>query len=102
MAEPGTIRHPSPMSWGWALALSVLVLGFAGAAEAQGGGGRAAGGARGTGPRIITLDEIVIEGQVQRPNAFYILNRSSLGYEVLDLRTRFDREIIRSVTEEPF
>jgi hypothetical protein len=91
-------------TWGWALALSLAVFGVTGAAEAQGGGGggRAAGGGRGSGPRIITLDEIVIEGQVQRPNAFYILNRSSLGYEVLDLRTRFDREIIRSVTEEPF
>ena len=70
-------------------------------AQAAGrGGGRAAG--RTAGPRVITLDEIVIEGQVQRPNAFYILNRSSLGYEVLDLRTSFTREIIRSVSDEPF
>lgn len=58
------------------------------------GGGRA--------PRIITLDEFRIEGRVQRPNAFYILNRSSIGYEVLDLRTTFTREIIRSVQGEPF
>ena len=79
----------------------LVLLSGAGVAEAQGGGGRAAGG-RSSGPRIITLDEIVIEGQVQRPNAFYILNRSSLGYEVLDLRTSFTREIIRSVTDEPF
>ena len=53
-------------------------------------------------PRIITLDEFRIEGRVQRPNAFYILNRSSIGYEVLDLRTTFTREIIRSVQGEPF
>ena len=53
-------------------------------------------------PRVIQLDEIVIEGQVQRPNAFYILNRSSLSYEVLDLRTSFTREIVRSVGGEPF
>jgi len=54
------------------------------------------------GPRVIQLDEIRIEGRVQKPNAFYILNRSNLGYEVLDLRTSFVREVIRSVQHEPF
>jgi hypothetical protein len=53
-------------------------------------------------PRVIQLDEIRIEGRVQKPNAFYILNRSNLGYEVLDLRTSFVREVIRSVQREPF
>lgn len=56
---------------------------------------------RGT-PRVIQLDEIRIEGRVQKPNAFYILNRSNLGYEVLDLRTSFVREVIRSVQHDPF
>lgn len=58
--------------------------------------------ARGRQPRVIQLDEIRIEGRVQKPNAFYILNRSNLGYEVLDLRTSFLREVIRSVSDEPF
>jgi hypothetical protein len=53
-------------------------------------------------PRVIQLEEITIEGRVQKPNAFYILNRSNLGYEVLDLRTSFVREVIRSVQREPF
>ena len=53
-------------------------------------------------PRVIQLEEIVIEGRVQKPNAFYILNRSNLGYEVLELRTSFLREVVRSVPEEPF
>jgi hypothetical protein len=53
-------------------------------------------------PRVIQLDEIRIEGRVQKPNAFYILNRSNLGYEVLDLRTSFVREVIRTVQREPF
>lgn len=57
---------------------------------------------RGRQPRVIQLDEIRIEGRVQKPNAFYILNRSNLGYEVLDLRTSFVREVIRSVQDEPF
>lgn len=53
-------------------------------------------------PRVIQLEEIRIEGRVQKPNAFYILNRSNLGYEVLDLRTSFVREVIRSVRRAPF
>ncbi|MEC7521504.1 MAG: hypothetical protein VYE22_16615 [Myxococcota bacterium] len=57
---------------------------------------------RGRQPQVIQLDEIRIEGRVQKPNAFYILNRSNLGYEVLDLRTSFVREVIRSVQDEPF
>ena len=57
---------------------------------------------RGRQPRVIQLDEIRIEGRVQKPNAFYILNRSNLGYEVLDLRTSFVRDIVESVQHEPF
>lgn len=53
-------------------------------------------------PRVIQLEEIRIEGRVQKPNAFYILNRSNLGYEVLDLRTSFVREVVRSVQDQPF
>jgi hypothetical protein len=53
-------------------------------------------------PRIIQLEEIVIEGRVQKPNAFYILNRSNLGYEVLELRTSFLRKVVGSVQKEPF
>lgn len=79
-----------------ALALTLLSFALPGLsqdAEAQNNGRR---------PRVIQLDEIRIEGRVQKPNAFYILNRSNLGYEVLDLRTSFVREIVRSVRREPF
>ena len=53
-------------------------------------------------PKVIELEDIVIEGRVQKPNAFYILNRSNLGYEVMDLRTTFIPEIVESVKREPF
>jgi hypothetical protein len=53
-------------------------------------------------PKVIQLEEIKIEGRVQKPNAFYILNRSNLGYEVLDLRTTFVRDIVRSVQSDAF
>ena len=54
------------------------------------------------GPKVIQLEEIRIEGRVQKPNAFYILNRSSLGYEIVDLRTSFLKEVVRSVKKKPF
>jgi hypothetical protein len=53
-------------------------------------------------PKVIQLEEIKIEGRVQKPNAFYILNRSNLGYEVLDLRTSFVRDVVRSVQSDAF
>lgn len=63
---------------------------------------QARGRAGGRQPRVIQLEEIRIEGRVQKPNAFYILNRSNIGYEVLDLRTSFTREVVRSVQNDPF
>lgn len=53
-------------------------------------------------PKVIQLEEIKIEGRVQKPNAFYILNRSNIGYEVMDLRAHFIRKVIESVRREPF
>lgn len=63
-------------------------------AQAQAKGKRA--------PKVIQLEEIKIEGRVQKPNAFYILNRSNLGYEVFDLRTSFVRDVVRSVQSDAF
>lgn len=53
-------------------------------------------------PKVIQLEEIQIEGRVQKPNAFYILNRSNLGYEVMELRTSFVQEVVRAVRQKPF
>jgi hypothetical protein len=53
-------------------------------------------------PKVIELEEIKIEGRVQKPNAFYILNRSSIGYEVMELRTSFVQEVVRAVRKDPF
>ena len=78
-------------------ALVALVLASSSSAAAQ---DRGAAGKRK--PKVIQLEEITIEGRVQKPNAFYILNRSNLGYEVLDLRTSFLRDVVRSVQNEPF
>jgi hypothetical protein len=77
---------------------------FAGLAllSAHGASAQSSGAAGKRKPKVIQLEEITIEGRVQKPNAFYILNRSNLGYEVLDLRTSFLRDVVRSVQREPF
>jgi hypothetical protein len=78
---------------------ALFVLAVTGGVEAQ---ARTAGAAGGRKPKVIQLEEITIEGRVQKPNAFYILNRSNLGYEVLDLRTSFLRDVVKSVQRDPF
>ncbi len=79
--------------FGCLIAAALFVLVAPQSAQAQRGRGA---------PRVIQLEEIRIEGRVQKPNAFYILNRSNIGYEVLDLRTSFVRDIVRSVRRDPF
>jgi len=46
--------------------------------------------------------EFVIEGRIQKPNAFYVLQRSSINYEWVDLKRRFIPHILNSVRESPF
>lgn len=77
-----------------AFAFTVLAL-FAAAAGAQ-------DRKKARAPKVIELEEIKIEGRVQKPNAFYILNRSNIGYEVMELRTSFVNEVVRSVRRDPF
>jgi len=55
---------------------------------------------KGGGP--IVLDEIVIEGRVQKPQAFYILQRSSFGYKIMDLEVKYTDAIVDSVKDEIF
>ena len=52
--------------------------------------------------KIITLEAIKVEGKIQKPQAFYILQRSNLNFESLDLKTSFIKNIISSVEQSPF
>lgn len=83
----------------WATILTALLLG---AWLASAGSAAAQDARRTRAPKIIELEEIRIEGRVQKPNAFYILNRSNIGYEVMELRTSFVQEVVRAVRKEPF
>jgi len=71
----------------------LISLAFSGAAEAQ---------KKKTGGGVIELEEITIEGRIQKPNAFYILERQGLGFEIMDLNTSFVDQIAEPVKNEPF
>lgn len=71
-----------------AAAWAVLALGVA-PAQAQG-------------RKKITLDDLVIEGNIQKPEAFFILPRTNLNFADLERREDLKSRIIKSVEKEPF
>lgn|GEM_PF-550066 len=60
--------------------------------EARGKGGR----------KVIKLEAITIEGRIQKPQAFYILQRSSLNFEELNRTESFLFKVTTSVERDPF
>lgn len=52
--------------------------------------------------RVIRITELVVEGRIQKPQAFYILQRSNLNFEGLELKNSFVPKIIESVEGELF
>ena len=52
--------------------------------------------------KVIRLEAIKVEGRIQKPQAFYILQRSNLNFEGLDLKQSFIPKIIKSVEQQPF
>jgi hypothetical protein len=77
------------------LALTGLALVVSLAAETSAQKKKSSGG-------VIRLEETVIEGRVQKPNAFFINTRQALVYEVMELRESFVQEISKAVEEGPF
>lgn len=56
-----------------------------------------------SGQRIVRIqDSFVIEGRVQKPNAFYVLQRSSIDYDWEALKQDFLPKILKATTEHPF
>jgi hypothetical protein len=54
------------------------------------------------GVKVYRLDEIKVEGRIQKPTAFYVLQRSSLNYELESLKQQFVPNILKSVQQDPF
>jgi hypothetical protein len=50
----------------------------------------------------ITLEDLVIEGNIQKPEAFFILPRKALNFADLERREDLRRKVIESVAASPF
>lgn len=74
-----------------AVLIAVMVLGATSLASAQT-----------EGRRVLELGEEVVEGRIEKPEAFYILQPTNLNYEQSELEESFIPELLRTVQEEPF
>jgi uncharacterized OsmC-like protein len=50
----------------------------------------------------ITLEDLVIEGNIQKPEAFFILPRKALNFADLERREDLRKKVIESVESQPF
>ncbi|HEV3026916.1 MAG TPA: hypothetical protein VG457_05045 [Planctomycetota bacterium] len=76
-----------------ALALALSLALVSGAAFAQSTGKK---------KKVIRLDAITVEGRIQKPQAFYILQRSNLNFEELNKTESFIPKVVKSVERDPF
>ncbi|SEK38986.1 hypothetical protein SAMN05444354_101450 [Stigmatella aurantiaca] len=52
--------------------------------------------------KVIRLDALTVEGKIQKPQAFYILQRSNLNFEDLNRPESFVPQVVESVDKQPF
>jgi hypothetical protein len=52
--------------------------------------------------KVIRLETITVEGRIQKPQAFYILQRSNLNFDELERTESFLPKVIRSIDKDPF
>jgi hypothetical protein len=52
--------------------------------------------------KVIRLDAITVEGRIQKPQAFYILQRSQLNFDELNRPESFLTKVEKSVEKEAF
>jgi len=53
-------------------------------------------------PTIQELEEMVIEGKIQKPEVFYILSRGETRYKLPIRKESFVDRIVQSVEKNPF
>ena len=83
--------HPAACARACAIAAAALTLGAllaTGPAAAQ--------------RKKITLDDLIIEGNIQKPEAFFILPRTNLNFSDLERREDLKARIIKTVEKQPF
>jgi len=54
------------------------------------------------GRKVIKLEAITVEGRIQKPQAFYILQRSNLNFDELNRAESFLNKVLKSVEHDPF
>lgn len=54
------------------------------------------------GKKVIKLDTLTVEGRIQKPEAFYVLPRSTLNFDELQKTESFLPKIEKSVQKDPF
>ena len=52
--------------------------------------------------KVIRLDAITVEGRIQKPQAFYILQRSTLNFDELNRAETFVPKIVKSIERDAF
>lgn len=56
-----------------------------------------------SGQKIFRITEgIVVEGKIQKPNAFYVLQRSGMDYDWESLKQDFLPKILQAASRHPF
>jgi hypothetical protein len=79
--------------------LALLVMIAAAPALAQDTGASSQGTKK---KKVIRLDALTVEGKIQKPQAFYILQRSNLNFEDLNKPESFVPKVVQSVDKQPF
>jgi len=54
------------------------------------------------GRKVIKLEAITVEGRIQKPQAFYILQRQNLNFDELNRIESFLNKVLKSVEYDPF
>ena len=52
--------------------------------------------------KVIRLDALTVEGRIQKPQAFYILQRSNLSFEGINHSESFLPKVVKTVDTDPF
>jgi hypothetical protein len=80
-----------------ALSAAVLTI-FATSAQAQSAADKKKAAPR----KILRLEEMKVEGRIQKPQAMFLMPRATLNYGDLDRSESFLPKVTRAVEKEPF
>jgi len=80
-----------------ALAAAVLTIGAPHAAHAQ-----AAQKKKATSRKILRLEEMKVEGRIQKPQAMFLMPRANLNYGDLERAESFLPKVAKATEKDPF